>query len=341
MKSAFQPRLVNSVFGDPCLFVGLRWTGRAVLFDLGRLDRLPAPEVLRTRYVFVTHTHMDHFIGFDHLLRLFLARDAEVDLFGPPGVIDNVLGKLRGYTWNLVDGYPFVLTVHEVASDSIRAVRLRATGAFAPEPLPERAFAGLLVDDGGLRAYATHLDHRIPSLGYAIQEETHLNVRTDELDRLGIPPGPWINAVKEGIRTAADDDTAIEARWRSEGKVETRTLRLGDLRDRLVAVTPGQKLVYVTDTVFSHDNRRRIIELAQGADVFFCESLFVDADRDQASKRYHLTARQAGTMARLAGVKRLETFHFSPRYDGDAERLQREAQATFAGDLPPDEPDVA
>ena len=39
MKLAFQPRLVNSLFGDPCLFVGLRWSGRAVLFDLGRLDR--------------------------------------------------------------------------------------------------------------------------------------------------------------------------------------------------------------------------------------------------------------------------------------------------------------
>lgn len=338
MKLAFQPRLVNSLFGDPCLFVGLRWSGRAVLFDLGRLDRLPAPEVLKIRYVFVTHTHMDHFIGFDHLLRLFLAREGEVDLFGPPGVIDNVVGKLRGYTWNLVDGYPFVLTVHEIERDHIRRVRFPAARAFAAEPLGESAFDGVILRADGLSARAVALDHRIVSLGYAIEEDTHLNVRTDELERLAIPPGPWINAVKAAIRDGGDDDTLIAAEWREGDDVRRRVLRLGDVRDSLIAVTPGQKLVYVTDTVFSAANAERIVELARGAEVFFCESLFVDEDRDQAQKRYHLTARQAGTLARRAAVKRLETFHFSPRYDGDAERLQHEAQATFGGTLPPDEP---
>ena len=338
MDSALQPRLVNSLFGDPCLFVGLRWSGQAALFDLGRLDRLPAAEVLRTRWVFVSHTHMDHFIGFDHLLRLFLARDAELDLFGPPGVIDNVLGKLRGYTWNLVDGYPFALTVHEVGSESVRSLRLQATHSFAPETAAERPFDGVLFHAGGITAHATHLDHRIPSLGYAIQEDTHLNVLTDELERLGIPPGPWINQVKAAIRRSDPDDLEVEAAWRDGAETRRRRLRLGDLRQRLIAVTPGQKLAYVTDAVFSADNVRRIVALARDADVFYCESLFVDADRDQALKRHHLTARQAGTMARLAGARRLETFHFSPRYDGDAARLQREAQATFAGTLPPDDP---
>ena len=338
MKLAFQPRLVNSLFGDPCLFVGLRWTGSAVLFDLGRLDRLPATEVLKIRYVFVSHTHMDHFIGFDHLLRLFLARDGEVDLFGPPGVIDNVLGKLRGYTWNLVDGYPFVLTVHEIGRERVRRVRLPATRAFTPEVLDEVPFDGLILHAGGLSARAAHLDHRIASLGYAIQEDTHLNVRTDELERLGIPAGAWLNAVKAAIRRGDDDDTPIEASWREGDETKRRGLRLGDLRERLICVTPGQKLVYVTDTIFSAENARRVVDLAQGADVFYCESLFVDEDRDQALKRYHLTARQAGTLARRAGVKRLETFHYSPRYDGDAVRLQREAQATFNGAIPPDEP---
>jgi ribonuclease Z len=281
---------------------------------------------------------MDHFIGFDHLLRLFLARESEVDLFGPPGVIDNVVGKLRGYTWNLVEGYPFVLTVHEIGHERVRRVRFPATRAFAAEPLEDVPFDGVVVCADGLTARAAALDHRIVSLGYALEEDAHLNVRTDELERLAIPPGPWINAVKAAVRGGAGDDTRIEAVWREGDDAHRRVLRLGDVRDSLIAVTPGQKLVYVTDTVFSADNAVRIVELARGADVFYCESLFVDEDRDQAQKRYHLTARQAGTLARRAAVKRLETFHFSPRYDGDAERLQHEAQATFNGALPPDEP---
>jgi len=338
VKLAFQPRLVNSLFGDPCLFVGLRWSGRAVLFDLGRLDRLPAAEVLRVRHVFVSHTHMDHFIGFDHLLRLFLAREGEIDLYGPAGVIDNVRGKLEGYTWNLVDGYPFVLTVHEIGERTLRRVRLPASRAFAAEDLGEAPFDGMLLHADGISVRAAQLDHRIVSLGYAIEEDTHLNVRTDELERLAIPAGPWLNAVKTAIRGGESNDFRIEASWRVNEQIQTRLLRLGDLRGALVVATPGQKLVYVTDTLFSAENVRRVVELARGADVFYCESLFVDDDRDQALKRYHLTARQAGTLARLAGVKRLETFHFSPRYDGDFERLQREAQATFNGTIALDEP---
>jgi len=97
----------------------------------------------------------------------------------------------------------------------------------------------------------------------------------------------------------------------------------------------------VTDARFTRVNAPRIAALARDVDVFYCESLFVDADRDQAARRYHLTARQAGTLARMAQAKRLEVFHFSPRYEGDAERLRREAAATFGGEIAEDTPDDA
>jgi len=106
----------------------------------------------------------------------------------------------------------------------------------------------------------------------------------------------------------------------------------------LIVATPGQKIAYVVDTIYSADNISRIAELARGADLFFCESPFLDIDRDQARKRYHLTARQAGSLARAARVARLETFHFSPRYERDSDPLRNEAQATFRGELPPDDP---
>jgi ribonuclease Z len=338
VKSAFLPRLVNGPFGDPALFVDMRWQGTAVLFDLGRLDRFPAAEILKLTHVFVSHTHLDHFIGFDRFLRLFLNRDASLSLYGPPGFVRNVLGKLAGYTWNLVDGYPLVLTVHDIHRDHIDRVRLPATTAFAPEDAGRIPFDGVLHEDPAFTVRTVHLDHKIPCLAFAVAEKTHLNVRKDELERLGIPAGPWLNRLKEALRTGAPDDTTITASWSTEGRRCQRELRVGELRDRLVVETPGQKLVYVVDTLFSKANAAAIVALARDADIFFCESLFVDADRDQGLKRHHLTARQAGTLARLAHVKRLEVFHFSPRYEGMPERLYNEAAATFRGEIPPDEP---
>jgi ribonuclease Z len=120
MASSFAPRLVNGPFGDPGLLVELRWQGSAVLFDLGRNDGLPAAELLKVSHVFVSHTHMDHFIGFDRLLRLFLNRDRRIFLHGPEGIGDCVAGKLRGYVWNLTDGYPFVFDVTEISAGGRR-----------------------------------------------------------------------------------------------------------------------------------------------------------------------------------------------------------------------------
>ena len=338
MKSAFLPRLINGPFGDPGLHVGVRWHGTAVQFDLGRIDRLPAAEILKLTHIFVSHTHIDHFIGFDRVIRLFLARDAAVSLFGPPGIIGNVSGKLAGYTWNLVDGYDFVLTVHEVHPDHVRTVRLPATTAFRLEEVGCRAFTGVLHDEPAFSVHAVHLDHKILCLAFAVIENTHLNVRKDELDRLGVPAGPWLNTMKEAIRTGAPDDNTITARWLEGGTPRTADFTLAELRNRLIVETPGQKLAYVVDTLFSKQNVERITALARGADVFFCESLFLNEDRDQALKRYHLTARQAGTLGRLAAVKHLQVFHFSSRYDGQGERLYAEAEAAFRGELAPDEP---
>lgn len=339
MKPAFLPRLVNHPFGDPGLYVAFRYLGRAVLFDLGRTDRFPAASLLRLTHVFVSHTHMDHFIGFDHLLRLFLARDAHLDLFGPPGIARNVMGKLAGYTWNLVDRYPFVLTVHEVGPVRIDTVRLRACTGFEPEPGPSRPFTGVLDEAPEYTVTAVHVDHRIPCLAFALTERTRLNVRPERLAELGVPAGRWLNEVKQAIRAGRPADHAIRAEWREGDAVRTATFTLGELRRRLIVETRGQKIAYVVDTAFTRENVERVTGLAQGADVLFCESLFLDADRDQASQRYHLTARQAGTIARLAGVHRLETFHYSPRYNRDPHPLRSEAQAVFRGERDPDVPD--
>ena len=40
MNPSFSSYLVNDVFGDPGLYVEVRWSRRALLFDLGHNDGL-------------------------------------------------------------------------------------------------------------------------------------------------------------------------------------------------------------------------------------------------------------------------------------------------------------
>jgi ribonuclease Z len=325
MKTTFRPRLLNGQTGDPALLIGLRWQGRALLFDLGRIDRTPGAVLLPIEAVFVSHTHMDHFMGFDQLLRIFLARDATLRLYGPAGLADCVAGKLAGYTWNLTDEYAFAVEVTEIGGGELRSWRFPASRRFGREPLGQpRPFTGVVLSDPVFTVEAALLDHKIVSVAYAVRERTHLNVRPDALAAAGLRPGPWLNALKQAVRAGAPGETPVDV-----AAGDRRTVRA--LRDELLTVTPGQKVAYVVDTLFSPANAAAIVRLAAGADLFFCEAPFLEEDLEQASRRYHLTARQAGALARAAGVRRLHVFHFSPRYEGRYGEIVAEAQAEYAG----------
>jgi len=94
---------------------------------------------------------------------------------------------------------------------------------------------------------------------------------------------------------------------------------------------PGEKIAYVTDVAFHAENTRRIVELASQADLLYIEATFLDEDAADAARKYHLTARQAGAIARDVGARLMVPFHFSPRYTDCELRLRAEAQAAFGG----------
>ena len=330
LKTSLFPRLVNGPFGDPGLFVGLRWQGRALQFDLGRLGRMDPGDVLKISHVFVSHAHMDHFMGFDHLLRLFLPRDAVLHVYGPADFLARLAARLAGYTWNLTEEYPLVIVGHEVRPESVVSATFRASTGFAAEGRAERPFDGVLVDEPAIRVSAAILDHKIPCLAFALAEKSHLNVDTSVLERLKLQPGRWIDGLKRALRAGTPDDQPVTALVREDGALREQSFPLGALRE-LVIESRGQKIGYVVDTLFSPANQRKIVELVGEADLFYCEAPFLEEDVEQATKRYHLTARQAGLLGREARVRRLEVFHFSPRYDGRADEIYAEARSAFLG----------
>jgi ribonuclease Z len=341
MASSLAPRLVNGPFGDPGLFVDLRWQGSGVLFDLGRNDGLPAAELLKVTHVFVSHTHMDHFIGFDRMLRLFLNRDRRLELYGPEGIGDCVAGKLSGYVWNLTDGYPFEMDVTEVSVSGLSRWTFRASSGFRreereplpvpPQPSDATPATPVLVDHGHFRVRTAITNHRIPCLAFAIDEPKHLNVDGDRLSREGLAPGRWLARLKDAIRAGAAGTSTIAVQRADRSEVE---LPVSVLRE-LVRVTDGQKIGYIVDTRFLPENLAVLLPVMHQADVLFCESPFLDADRDQAAMRYHLTAAEAGTIARLSRARRLKVFHYSPRYQGRGDLLRGEAEAAFRGRIDP------
>jgi ribonuclease Z len=337
MRQIFRPELVNDAFGDPGLFVDFKFEKRALLFDLGDLAALPAKKILRISDVFVSHTHVDHFFGFDRLLRLCLGRHKHMRLVGPPGFCTQVEHKLSAYTWNLVGNYPgdFVLEVWEI--DSLwhaRGMRLRCHQRFQCEPLPARHLPdGVLLDEAGFRVRAAFLDHGTACLGFAIEEKAHVNVWKNRLAELGLAVGPWLKELKDAVTRNAPEDTPVRACWRDRNGEHEQVLPLGTLKAEVLRLVPGEKICYVTDVAFHTDNVQRIAALAAQTTQFFIEAVFLDQDADHATRKLHLTARQAGCIARAAGAKLVIPFHFSPRYAGREAELRQEVEAAWAGSV--------
>jgi ribonuclease Z len=331
----FHSKLVNDPFGDPAAYVEFMYRKEAVLFDLGDISTLPPRKILKLSHIFISHTHMDHFIGFDHLLRVCLGRDQHVHIYGPPGFIPSLGHKISAYNWNLVENYTndLVIHAHEIDSDgNMTQCKYRCQTAFRPEPEEKETARGFVISENDFFSVSCmFLDHKIPSLAYRLDEKKRVNVMKNNLQAMGLPIGPWLTELKDSILQDKPDNTPIIVWWREGGsRREGDTLPLGLLREKLIKITPGESLSYVADALYHAENVQRILKIAQKADHLFIEACFLESDARRAKEKYHLTAAQAGRLARDAGVKRITLFLFSPKYQGQGELLLKEAMAAFS-----------
>jgi ribonuclease Z len=335
MRCLFESRLVNDEFGDPGLYVDFRDERRALLLDLGDITALPPRKLMRLSHIFVTHTHMDHFSGFDHFLRVVLGRKDGVTVLGGPGFAEQVEHKLRAYTWNVVHRYEVELKidVREIETDG-RGVQARfsSRSGFARESCaPFELSDDVLHDEPTFRVRGRFVDHDVPCLAYAIEEKAHVNVAKERLAALGLTTGPWLRELKHAVLTGAAGTTPIEVKWRDRSGEHTMIRPVAELRHLVMDVVPGQRIGYVTDLRYSQANVDALTALLAGVDLLFIESVFLDEDADHALRKNHLTARQAGEIARAVGARSVMPFHFSPRYQERSSDLLAEMHAAWSG----------
>jgi ribonuclease Z len=320
MKPTFHHRLVNNRYEDPCLFIRMVREKRAFLFDVGRIDSLKPGDLMKITDVFVTHMHIDHFIGFDTLLRTFLRRDIPFRIYGPENIIECVEGKLRGYTWNLIEEYPLKVEVFAISGSEIRHSSFHAENSFRREDRDATTFDGIALREPPFTVRTEVLSHGIPCLGFSLEEDFHINIDKDALSRLDLPVGPWLGLLKKMIRDKAGQNAPLV--------VGDREFALSDLSS-IAHITSGQKVSYLTDISPEEDNIKRAIELVRDSDSLYCEAYFLHEDMQRALERHHLTARIAGRIADEAGVKNLVLMHFSPKYHDRLTEIEAEAMREY------------
>lgn len=74
------------------------------------------------------------------------------------------------------------------------------------------------------------------------------------------------------------DDASVRVWSRKDGSGFEQVRSLGELKEKLVIISPGEKISYVTDVLYNEENCRRIVEFVRGSEILFIESTFLDED---------------------------------------------------------------
>ena len=167
-------------------------------------------------------------------------------------------------------------------------------------------------------------------LAFVVEEKSRPRVAKDRLAALGVATGPWLRELKLAILAEASADTPVRLRWRDRLGEHEMSRSVGELSEIILDNAPGQRIGYVEDMRFTEANRRTLAPLIAGVDQLFIESVFLDADHAHAQRKNHLTAGQAGRIAREVGAGAVVPFHFSPRYGERAAGVAAEVRAAWS-----------
>ncbi len=331
MKKFCSTRFTNHPFGDPGLFVSFLFEKRALMFDLGEIYSLSHKDIIKIDHVFVTHTHIDHFTGFDRLIRIMLGRDKNIYLFGPKGFVKNIEGKLAGYSWNLVENYTADFTIHvkELRKEKIISRKYICKKKFLPIYEPDIERPDVICEENSFSISAKILSHGIDCIGYSMHEKFHINIIKEALTKKGLDTGPWLSDFKKALYERYYDNKKKNDFTFTDNSGKEHTFDIDKLAKEVAIITEGKKIAYISDVEYTPKNIKQITELASDVDQIFIEAAFLHREKDIAKQKKHLTAKQAGIIAKEAGAKRLTVFHFSTRYTGKEELLVEEAQKAF------------
>ncbi|MCP4443363.1 MAG: peptidase [Aureispira sp.] len=292
------------------------------LCDCGYASQLSVKDCRDTNALFISHTHIDHFINFDHILRHQLGIGRKIVICGPAGLAKNVQNKIQGFTWNLlIEGHP------DNASYEIREIhdnhQIEVYQLKAPKWELEKVDGyqnQVIYQTDAFQVRYTKLNHGIDTIAYLFEEPAKIKMN---LKNCSYPGGKWVKTLKAAYEQN-DADLSID--------VHGTPVLAKDLFQCIEKVA-GYKLGYIMDHLGSPENHQRITTLFEGADEVYMEAYYADADQELAFKNNHSTARLSGQVARLAKIKKIVPAHFSRRYHDDLahEALLKECFDAFEG----------
>lgn len=145
------------------------------------------------------------------------------------------------------------------------------------------------IDFGEYKINAFKVKHNVTCFGYSIEIDRKGRFNPEKAKELNLPVKCW-GLLQKG-------ETIIY-----EDKKYTPDMVMGERRK-------GLKVTYTTDT----RPVQAIVEAATGADLFICEGMYGEPDKEAKAREYkHMTFKEAATIAKEANPNEMWLTHYSP-----------------------------
>jgi ribonuclease Z len=321
-----EPTFFAGLFDDPLLLVRVRPSGRALLFDCGKMHHLAKRVYTSIDAIFISHAHMDHFMGMDSVIRHSHASPRTIDIFGPPGLSGRMTHKFGSYDWNLADTFWGNFRVGEVSKTGIASTLYCGPEGFAARPDGERT--GEIYGNRYLSVKGVLCEHRIDVLSFRVDEGASFVVDDVRMAEAGVIKGEWLKTMEKLFRAGTLEGSPIAYPGRIGNQIEERREPdAGALYQRISKFEEPASIGYVTDIGFSPENLEKLAGLVDHVTLLVCECAFLAVDEKKARLSRHLCTSDLNIILDRLRPRYVLPMHLSKTYQGGSHLLYQEIEA--------------
>jgi len=294
----FKSELKSRIGEDISLLVKLDNHPWNYLCECGDASDLTVKEVQNTNAIFISHTHIDHFVNFDAVIRHQIGIQRRVIICGPKGIAQQIQSRIKSYTWNLIKKDAIIYEIRELISEN-EIITYEIEPPVWELKKVNQTVGNTILQEKTFKVTAILLDHKIPTLAYKFKENDVLKI---DIKASGFKGGKWVKELKDAFENNQSEN-----------------------------IQEGDSVGIIMDHAANEENHSKIIAHFSNCKKVFIESFYKEEDKELAEVNFHSYSTMSGKVMRESNVKEAIPVHFSRKYqESEIEELTEEFNRAVA-----------